>query len=74
MAIHPHLYAFLLADASKCVLVHQHSAGLLRPAYALIADEAVESIVLCIRGTQSMKDLFTSLAGAWLCVGTLCLG
>eukprot|EP00798_Chlamydomonas_sp_ICE-L_P018827 gene18827-25373_t len=52
----------LLIDSASSVLVHQHSAGLLRPAYALIADESAESIVLCIRGTTSLKDLFTSLA------------
>ena len=45
------------------VLSQQSNAGLLRPAYVLIADEQMRCILLCIRGTQSTKDLFTSLAG-----------
>ncbi len=36
---------------------------MLRPAYVLVNDAALRCVVLCIRGTQSMKDLFTSLAG-----------
>ncbi|GFH14469.1 lipase_3 domain-containing protein [Haematococcus lacustris] len=46
------------------ILVQQSTAGLLRPAYVVIRDESLKAIVLCIRGTQSMKDLFTSLTGA----------
>jgi hypothetical protein len=45
------------------ILSQQATAGLLRPAYVLIKDEELKMIVLCIRGTQSMKDLFTSLTG-----------
>ena len=45
------------------MLAQQSNAGLLRPAYVLIADQQMRSILLCIRGTQSTKDLFTSLAG-----------
>ena len=45
------------------MLSQQSKAGLLRPAYVLIADEQMRCILLCIRGTQSTKDLFTSLAG-----------
>jgi hypothetical protein len=45
------------------ILSQQATAGLLRPAYVLIKDEELKMVVLCIRGTQSMKDLFTSLTG-----------
>jgi hypothetical protein len=37
---------------------------MLRPAYAVVADRLLRCVVLVIRGTHSMKDLFTSLAGA----------
>jgi hypothetical protein len=50
------------SDPSR-VLAQQAHALLLRPAYVLIADDLMRCVVLCIRGTQSTKDLFTSLAG-----------
>eukprot|EP00983_Pelagomonas_calceolata_P007294 237911-Pelagomonas_calceolata.AAC.6 len=47
------------------IIRHEERAGVLRPAYVLIRDEQVGALVLCIRGTQEMKDLFTSLTGAF---------
>lgn len=47
------------------IIRHEEKAGVLRPAYVLIRDEQVGALVLCIRGTQEMKDLFTSLTGAF---------
>ncbi|GIL77084.1 hypothetical protein Vretimale_3141 [Volvox reticuliferus] len=46
------------------IIKQQPTAGVLRPAYVVINDHALRCVVLCIRGTHSMKDLFTSLAGA----------
>ena len=42
------------------------TAGLLRPAYVIVNDHRLRCVVLCVRGTHSMKDLFTSLTGGWL--------
>ncbi|GIL58723.1 hypothetical protein Vafri_13716 [Volvox africanus] len=46
------------------IVKQQPTAGVLRPAYVVINDHALRCVVLCIRGTHSMKDLFTTLAGA----------
>ena len=45
------------------IICQQVKEGLMRPAYVLVRDEELHAVVLCIRGTQSMKDLFTSLTG-----------
>ncbi len=65
------------ADESQILFQHA-TAGLLRPAWVLIRDDELHTVVLCVRGTQSLKDLFTSLTGehshtvseASLCVGS----
>jgi hypothetical protein len=46
------------------VVVHCPTAGLLRPAYCIVVDAPSAAIVLCIRGTHSRQDMFTSLTGA----------
>ncbi|GLC75379.1 hypothetical protein PLESTF_001630500 [Pleodorina starrii] len=46
------------------IVTQQPTAGVLRPAYVVLCDHCLRAVVLCIRGTHSMKDLFTSLAGA----------
>ena len=51
------------AAAVVTVVKQQSTAGVLRPAYVLVNDRALRCVMLCIRGTHSMKDLFTSLAG-----------
>ncbi len=56
------------ADPSQ-ILVQQATAGLLRPAWVLVRDDGLRKVMLCIRGTQSMKDLFTSLTGGCLVGG-----
>ncbi|GFR41943.1 hypothetical protein Agub_g2737, partial [Astrephomene gubernaculifera] len=53
-----------LGADSLTLLRQQATAGVLRPAYVVVADHLLRCIVLCVRGTHSMKDLFTSLAGA----------
>ncbi|MEW5308838.1 MAG: hypothetical protein WDW38_000768 [Sanguina aurantia] len=58
------LYCKGLKQHTVVVLKQQPLAGLLRPAYVLVEDKELRSVVLCIRGTHSMKDLFTTLAGA----------
>lgn len=59
------------ADPSQ-IIMQQATAGLMRPAYVVSRDEDLKAIVLCIRGTQSMKDLFTSLTGAARRVTCVC--
>ncbi len=45
------------------MLHHSPTAGLLRPAYAILLDRDSRSLILCIRGTHSRQDMFTSLIG-----------
>ncbi|GMH44022.1 hypothetical protein BSKO_11956 [Bryopsis sp. KO-2023] len=45
-------------------LIYQPKAAVLKPAYVLVKDEKLKSVVLAVRGTHSVKDIFTSLTGA----------
>lgn len=45
------------------VLMQEPRAGVLRPSFCLVRDEELQCIVLAIRGTHSLKDMFTSLTG-----------
>eukprot|EP00208_Stichococcus_sp_RCC1054_P008688 CAMPEP_0206152198 /NCGR_PEP_ID=MMETSP1473-20131121/39206_1 /ASSEMBLY_ACC=CAM_ASM_001109 /TAXON_ID=1461547 /ORGANISM="Stichococcus sp, Strain RCC1054" /LENGTH=723 /DNA_ID=CAMNT_0053549757 /DNA_START=675 /DNA_END=2843 /DNA_ORIENTATION=+ len=45
-------------------LVVQQRSGLLKPSYFLLRDRAINAIVLLIRGTQTVKDMFTSMTSA----------
>ncbi|DBA73228.1 TPA: hypothetical protein ACH3X1_011294 [Trebouxia sp. C0004] len=45
------------------VLMQEPRAGVLRPSFCLVKDDQLHSIVLAIRGTHSLKDMFTSLTG-----------
>ncbi|KAG1662088.1 hypothetical protein FOA52_006895 [Chlamydomonas sp. UWO 241] len=51
-----------LGITAGCVLVLQLKERLLRPAHALLVDDSHHAVVLCIRGTQGMRDMFTNLA------------
>lgn len=53
-----------LGLTSENFLAYHPKAAVLRPAYILVRDPILKSIVLAIRGTHSVKDLFTSLSGA----------
>jgi hypothetical protein len=44
-------------------LVHNPTAGLLRPAFAIVVDPSCQEVLLVVRGTNSRADLFTSLTG-----------
>lgn len=62
----PHLNSCFPPHPTPCaaaedVLVHSPRAGLLRPAYCVVLDTEARSIILCIRGTHSRQDMFTSL-------------
>lgn len=46
------------------VIKHSPTAGLLRPAYVIFRDTQSQTIILCVRGTHSRSDMFTSLTGA----------
>ncbi|WIA22227.1 hypothetical protein OEZ85_004555 [Tetradesmus obliquus] len=45
------------------ILAHNPAAGLLRPAYAIVKDTTTRQVILCVRGTHSRQDMFTSLTG-----------
>lgn len=49
------------------ILRHSPTAGLLRPAYVIVRDRLTREIILCVRGTHSRPDMFTSLTGG--CAG-----
>lgn len=55
-----------LGVAAEDILLQQPRAGLLRPAHIIVRDSQLRAIVLVIRGTQSLKDLFTTLTGCSL--------
>lgn len=59
-----HWFTHLAAIAPDDVIAHRPAAGLLRPAYAVVADRATRAIVLAVRGTHSRKDMLTNLTGA----------
>jgi hypothetical protein len=46
------------------ILAHNPTAGLLRPAFAIVKDTTTRQVILCVRGTHSRQDMFTSLTGA----------
>lgn len=46
------------------VIKHSPTAGLLRPAFVIFKERASHTIILCVRGTHSRSDMFTSLTGA----------
>ncbi|KAK9825386.1 hypothetical protein WJX81_007825 [Elliptochloris bilobata] len=46
------------------LLLQAPRAGVLKPSYVIVRDRQLASIVLAIRGTHSVKDMFTSLTGA----------
>lgn len=54
---------FLLHADTLVVIKQQGTAGVLKPAFVVVADHTLHAVVLAIRGTTSFKDLFTSLAG-----------
>eukprot|EP00879_Flechtneria_rotunda_P007784 GHRR01008157.1.p1 GENE.GHRR01008157.1~~GHRR01008157.1.p1 ORF type:complete len:391 (+),score=97.99 GHRR01008157.1:158-1330(+) len=53
-----------LGLVAEDILWHNPTAGLLRPAYVIVKDRPTQSIILCVRGTHSRPDMFTSLTGA----------
>ncbi|BDA49647.1 probable Sn1-specific diacylglycerol lipase alpha at N-terminal half [Coccomyxa sp. Obi] len=46
------------------ILAQVPMARMLKPSYAIVRDRQLKTIVLAIRGTHSLKDMFTSLTGA----------
>lgn len=50
--------------SQDCVLLQEPKAGLLKPAFAILVDDKLESILLLIRGTHSVKDTLTAATGA----------
>lgn len=48
------------------ILAHNPAAGLLRPAFAVVKDTTTRQVILCVRGTHSRQDMFTSLTGEQL--------
>lgn len=53
----------LLGLREADILAHNPAAGLLRPAYAIVKDTTTRQVILCVRGTHSRQDMFTSLTG-----------
>ncbi|KAI5065303.1 hypothetical protein GOP47_0019998 [Adiantum capillus-veneris] len=47
-----------------CVLLQEPKAGLLKPAFTILLDAKLQSILLLIRGTHSVKDTLTAVTGA----------
>jgi hypothetical protein len=54
------------------ILAHNPTAGLLRPAYAIVKDTTTRQVILCVRGTHSRQDMFTSLTGGLQLAGQRC--
>ncbi|KAH7307334.1 hypothetical protein KP509_22G054800 [Ceratopteris richardii] len=48
----------------ESVLLQEPKAGLLKPAFTILLDEKLQSILLLIRGTHSVKDTLTAVTGA----------
>ena len=48
----------------SAVLLHQGRSALLKPLFLIIRDDARETLTVLIRGTTSIRDVFTSLTGA----------
>jgi hypothetical protein len=58
------LLLLLLCKSEEAdIISHSPIAGLLRPAYVILKDPASREVVLCVRGTHSRSDMFTSLTG-----------
>lgn len=53
-----------LGFAEEDFLVVQQRSWLLKPSYFLLRDRSIGCLVLLIRGTQTIKDMFTSMASA----------
>jgi hypothetical protein len=58
------VFVSLGLDPTCDILAHAPTAGLVRPAYALLKDASLQRIVLVVRGTHSVRDVFTNLASA----------
>lgn len=69
----PPLCRAALRCAAESLEVRRQNAraGVLRPAFVLVVDHVLRSVVLCVRGTREKKDLFTTLAGA--CSVVMCV-
>lgn len=61
-----HCLLFCIYAEPEDILSHSPTAGLLRPAYVIFLDRASHKIILCVRGTHSRSDMFTSLTGGWM--------
>lgn len=57
-------FASIMGVPAEAVLAQQYRAGVLKPSYILVREDAVRRITLIVRGTHSFRDLFTSLTGA----------
>eukprot|EP00882_Tetradesmus_deserticola_P015060 GHRQ01016032.1.p1 GENE.GHRQ01016032.1~~GHRQ01016032.1.p1 ORF type:complete len:240 (+),score=88.82 GHRQ01016032.1:354-1073(+) len=53
----------MLGLREQDILAHNPTAGLLRPAFAVVKDTTTRQVILCVRGTHSRQDMFTSLTG-----------
>ena len=51
-------------DPKTDVLAQAPTAGLVRPAYALLRDPGLKRVILVVRGTHSLRDVLTNLASA----------
>jgi len=51
-------------DPASDILAQAPTAGLVRPAYALLRDAGLRRIVLVVRGTHSLRDVLTNLSSA----------
>ncbi|EIE19233.1 alpha/beta-hydrolase [Coccomyxa subellipsoidea C-169] len=49
---------------AKDIRVQVPMARMLKPSYAIVCDRQLKTVVLAVRGTHSLKDMFTSLTGA----------
>lgn len=45
-------------------IIYHPKAAVLKPAFILAKDKVLKSLVLAVRGTQTVKDIFTSLSSA----------
>lgn len=56
------VFAKLGVQGDDLVAIQQKS-GVLRPAYVVVRDEALQSIILVVRGTHGFKDMLTCISG-----------
>lgn len=56
------VFAKLGVEGDDLVAIQQKS-GVLRPAYVVVRDEALQSILLVVRGTHGFKDMLTCISG-----------